>query len=95
MAIQQFDTEKAESTARYIRQQGGTALSAIEKVKKEINQMTVWWKGETSEAFNQQFRELEPSLKKLGELVNQIGDQLDSVRAAKLDSEQQIARKIK
>lgn len=96
MGVQQFDSSKANAAAKKIRANGDRATEAIQQVKKEIRGMTNgWWKGETSQAFSDQFDELEPNLKKLAQLINDIATQLESVASAKDSFELEMQRKIR
>ena len=64
------------------------------KAKNLVTELTSDWTGRASEAFANEFADLEPNLLKVGELMEQISQQLKSVVSAFQEGDDSIANQI-
>lgn len=66
----------------------------VNSMKNRVTSLCETWEGASSEAFNNQFTELEPGFRATSELITDIATQLRSISAALLDADSQIASKL-
>ncbi|MNJ63936.1 WXG100 family type VII secretion target [Paenibacillus bouchesdurhonensis] len=90
-----FSPGQARSVAKSILNKGRNANEIVEQLDREINSVEGWWKGESSQAFVQEFRDLKPNLKKLVECVENISKNLDKIADIKEQSERDIASALR
>ena len=65
-----------------------------DKAQNLVNELCADWTGKASEAFAEEFSELEPNLRKVEELMEQICQQLKSVASAFQEGDDSIAGQI-
>ena len=64
------------------------------KARNLVNELTSEWTGRASEAFANEFADLEPNLLRVGELMEQISRQLKGVVSAFREGDDSIANRI-
>jgi WXG100 family type VII secretion target len=95
MANLTFSPEQARAVAGSIKRKGADSEGIINQLQREIHDVAVWWKGESAEAFVQEFDQLKPSLDKLIQCVNNISTQLNKVAEIKERSENEMAAQLR
>lgn len=86
--------EEMETEASGFESDRAAFEEVVNSMKNRVNALCETWEGASSEAFANQFTELEPGFTATSELITDIAAQLRSISAALLDADSQIASKL-
>jgi len=91
---QSFDSGKAASLAKQIKDKGNNARTLINGLGDKIHSVQGFWVGESSNKFIQEFDSIKPQLDRLTKCVDDIGELLLNVSKVKEQSEKDLANAI-
>lgn len=92
--LMKFDTENAGNVAKSINSRANQLTQTMNKVKKSIEEVTVWWEGTSGEKFAGQYQRIEKRVNKLIECVTTISEQVVATAQAKEKEEEQISAQL-
>lgn len=89
-----MDPELLRTKAGEFETRGGEFEALIETMERMTTELTEEWAGMSSQAFYDQFKELQPNLEKAVTLCLEISEQLKDVSDALMTFDSDIAKKI-
>jgi len=87
--------EQMRQRAGEVRNQGETFQDVINRMQNVINELQTEWEGQASRAFAEQFDRLKPAFNDTRQLIDNIGQQLDSTANAVEQMDQDIASRFR
>jgi len=90
----QATPDQLRSYGSQYQSDSGEVADVIARCDSRTLEMLETWKGSASEAFNQQYEELKPSIRKFIELLDDIGRQVQSVANILESTDADIASQI-
>lgn len=91
----EFSFEQANDAARSIEKKGSAAKQVFSDLDNEINNLKSWWKGDSADAYVEEFSQLKTQLDKLVGCVNEISQQIKNIADIKREAENDIAAQIR
>lgn len=89
-----MDVEELYAKSAEFTSESSEVEAMVSRLDTMITTLRETWEGDASAAFEEQYREIEPSVKALGELLNTIGGQLTTIATTMQDQDQAIASKL-
>jgi WXG100 family type VII secretion target len=86
--------EEMESAAGNFEKSRADFDTVVNQMKQMVNNLCSQWAGQSSQAFETQFTDLQPSFQKTDELITDIATQLRNVSSTMTQMDQDIASKI-
>ena len=86
--------EQMRTRASEFRTEGANFQDVISKMKNLIGILQEEWEGQASQGFAAQFAAMEPTFNNVRQLIDDIGQQLDSTASAVEQLDQEIASKF-
>jgi len=87
--------EQMRQRAGEMRNKGETFQDVINGMQSIINELQTEWEGQASRAFAEQFDRLKPAFNDTRQLIDNIGQQLDSTANAVEQMDQDIASRFR
>jgi len=87
--------EQMRQRAGEMRNKGETFQDVINGMQAIINELQTEWEGQASRAFAEQFDRLKPAFNDTRQLIDNIGQQLDSTANAVEQMDQDIASRFR
>ena len=91
----EFSFFQANDAALSIKKKGSAAQQVFSDLDKEINNLKSWWKGDSANAYVEEFSQLKTQLDKLVGCVNEISQQIIKIAEIKREAENDIAAQIR
>ena len=89
-----MEPEQLRQTANNFKREAGDIDRAINNLKRMTSSLQDVWEGDAVNKFEDQFRQLEPSFKKMVTLIGETAQQLNNTATSTEQFEREIASKF-
>lgn len=88
-------TQEAQTAVSHLNQKTSEVHSALDQLKREVEKMQNWWKGESGLAYVDRFVRLKTEVgKKIDDIIKEYGELCINAVKAHEDADKAIAGKI-
>ncbi|MCL1874344.1 MAG: WXG100 family type VII secretion target [Clostridiales bacterium] len=92
----QVSVEAKEASKKKFNTERDNIITSLERLQREVNNVSAWWKGESGAAFMEKFTQVKAEIKAgIEGCVFDYCNLMDSTVNAHLDADKQLAAKVR
>lgn len=90
-----LSTSEASAAVRTIKAKAAEAQNTVNQLQRDINNVKLWWEGDSSVAFVEEFTKSKKEFDKMIECINKYGDLLKKAIEIQQKADADIARQMR